>query len=76
MDMKEEKLDKVCCYCVAFPATEGFQKVVCRIPTTPRQLLGLNVISVKCTEGLIKLRRPQASDEIDLRNFDELFHAS
>ncbi len=73
MDMKEENPDKV--YCVAFPATEDFQKVVCEIPTTPRQRLGLSIIFVECPTGLLKVLRPDAEDAIDLSKFDELLHA-
>jgi hypothetical protein len=72
MDMKNEEPEKDYRYCLAFPATEAFRK--CKIPTRPRQRLGLNIIFVECTTGLLTVYQPDTKDVIDLKTFNELFH--
>lgn len=78
MDMKDEKPEKIYGYCLAFPFTEGFEKVVYKIPSKARHRLGLNIIFVDCSTGLLKVLLPSgkdAKDAIDLSSFGELFHA-
>ena len=74
MDMKGESPAKVYCYCMAFPDTKGFRRVVHDISAIPRQRLGLNIIFVECPEGSLKLLQPGAPNATNLSNLDELFH--
>lgn len=71
MDMNNEETGKDYRYCIAFPATEAFER--CKIPTKARKLLRLNIIFVECCTGALKVLLPGASDRADLTNFDELF---
>lgn len=76
LDMKYEKPHEVYRYCLAFPATPAFMKH--NIPCKARKQLGLNIILVECSTGLLKVLLPNGKDTedaIDLSNFDELFHA-
>lgn len=71
MDMNNEEIGKEYRYCIAFPATEAFER--CKIPAKARRLLRLNIIFVECRTGALKVLLPSASDRADLTNFDELF---
>jgi len=74
MDMNNEEAGKKYAYCVAFPATQAFER--CRITTRPRQQLKLNIVFVDCYSGLLKVLIPNGrdvGDTIDLSSFDELF---
>ena len=74
MDMSNEEAGKEYAYCVAFPATQAFER--CRIPIRPRQQLKLNIVFVDCCSGLLKVLLPDGRyvrDAIDLSSFDELF---
>ena len=73
MDMNYEETGKEYRYCIAFPATEAFEKY--KIPAKARKRLGINMIFVECTTGILKVLLPDANDAADLNNFDELFHA-
>ena len=72
MDMEKENSDKSYYYCLAFPATEAFKK--CEIPSRARQQLGLNIIFVDCSTGLLKIIRSDRKDMTDFSSFDELLH--
>lgn len=74
MDMNNEEAGKEYAYCVAFPATQAFER--CRITTRPRQQLKLNILFVDCCSGLLKVLLPNGRDTRDaiyLSSFDELF---
>jgi hypothetical protein len=74
MDMNNEEIGKEYRYCIAFPATQAFER--CRIPIRPRQQLKLNIVFVDCYSGLLKVLLPNGrdiGDVIDLSSFDEVF---
>jgi hypothetical protein len=71
MDMNNEETGKEYRYCIAFPATEAFQR--CEIPVKARELLRLNIIFVECRTGALKVLLPSSSDRAALTNFDDLF---
>ena len=72
MDMKGENLNRICCYCIAFPDTPSFQSIVNDIPVTPRQKLNLTVILVDCSAGQIGVRQPDSQREVKFSTFDSL----
>jgi hypothetical protein len=71
MDMNNEEAGREYRYCIAFPATEAFER--CKIPVQARKFLGINVIFVKCATGALKVLLPDANNVTDLSNLDGLF---
>lgn len=60
-------------YCVAFPSTEAFTRLVCSIPTSPRQRLSLHALLVEEGTGLLKVLFPHTSCPSKIDNLDDLF---
>jgi hypothetical protein len=71
MDMKDEEAGREYRYCVAFPATEAFER--CRIPPKARKSSGINVVFLECTTGALKILLPDADRMTDFSNLDGLF---
>jgi hypothetical protein len=73
MSMKDNSLEKEYCYCLAFPDTESFRKIVRSIPHNVLQALKLNMIFIECPKETIKFCKFSSSNDNVLIRFDQLF---
>jgi len=73
MVMGENNPDNIYSFCVAFPDTDNFRKIVDKIPVDPWQKLGFKLILVDCPKKLVKVRQADSSMGTNLGNLDDLF---
>ena len=74
MRMEKDNPNRINSFCMAFPDTDNFRKIVDKIPPSPRNTLRLSVFLVDCPKNSIKLLRSGSSKYTKLNNFEELFY--
>ena len=74
MRMEKDNPNSINSFCMAFPDTDNFRKIVDKIPPSPRNTLRLSVFLVDCPKNSIKLLRSGSSKYTKLNNFEELFY--